>query len=142
MLTDFEQNIFRLAIRNYKNTEHVQIWTFYNRDDALYAKLSMMIEERYSKYGVEIEKEDTPEELQKAKTKVRIPDKGKDSTNPQKILNWVEDLKPGTVFKVKELLSATGLTNEMLKEARRSNSVVNKMFSEMKTSKKGYYEKK
>ena len=28
MLTDFEQNIFRLAIRNYKNKKHVQIWTF------------------------------------------------------------------------------------------------------------------
>ena len=142
MLTDFEQNIFRLAIRNYKNTEHVQIWTFYNRDDALYAKLSAMIEERYSKYGVVIEEEDTPEELQKVKTKVRTPANGKDSTNPQKILNWVENLKPGTVFKVKELLSATGLTNEMLKEARRGNSVVNKMFSEMKMDKKGYYEKK
>lgn len=47
MLADFEQNIFRLAIRNYGNTENVHIWTFYNTDDDLYRELSSMIENRY-----------------------------------------------------------------------------------------------
>lgn len=142
MLTDFEQNIFRLAIRNYKNTEHVQIWTFYNRDDALYTKLSMMIEERYSKYGVIIEKEDTPEELQKAKTKVRIPANGKNNTNPQKILNWVENLKPGTEYKIKTLLEETGLTDKQFQKAKSRNKAIKEIFEQSKTSKKGYYEKK
>ena len=59
MLADFEQNIFRLAIRNYSNTETVHIWTFYNFNDSLYSELSSMIEERYKPYGTIFEYEDS-----------------------------------------------------------------------------------
>ncbi len=63
MLADFEQNIFRLAIRNYKNTQDVHIWTFYNVEDKVYNVLSEMLEDRYKPYGAVFEYEDTPEEL-------------------------------------------------------------------------------
>lgn len=141
MLTDFEQNIFRLAIRNYKNKKHVQIWTFYNRDDALYSNLTKMIEDRYSKYGVKIEMEDTPEELQKAKTESRNPANGKEKTNPQKILNWIENLKPGTEYKIKTLLEETGLTDKQFQKVKSRNKTIKDIFEKDKTSKKGYYKR-
>ena len=36
ILADFEQNIFRLAIRNYGNEDNVHIWAFYNIDGGIY----------------------------------------------------------------------------------------------------------
>ena len=139
MLADFEQNIFRLAIRNYTNTENVHIWTFYNAEDALYAELSAMIENRYGPYGVVFEYEDTPEQLKVEKVKDRKPPNGKQMTNAQKIISWCESQKQGTVFKVNTLLAETGLSNDSFKETRRSNAVIKKMFDEMKTDKQGYY---
>ena len=139
MLADFEQNIFRLAIRNYKNTEDVNIWTFYNSEDNLYQKLSNMIEERYSKYGVIFKYEDTPESLKIEKVKNRKPPKGKSKTHAQKIIEWCGKKEHGTTFKVSELLSDTGLTNDAFKETRKSNQVIKKMFADMKTEKQGYY---
>lgn len=139
MLADFEQNIFRLAIRNYKNTDHVHIWTFYNTEDSLYNELSQMIEERYLQYGVEFEYEDTPEEFKIEKVKSRKPPEGKKMTNAQKIISWCEHKEKGTIFKVSELLSDTGLSNNSFKETRKSNTIIKNMFDEMKTDKQGYY---
>ncbi len=139
MLADFEQNIFRLAIRNYANKENVHIWTFYNVDDPLYSELSTMIEKRYKPYGVLFEYEDTPEELKIEKIKNRKPPKGKKMTNAQIIICWCEKQESGTIFKVSSLLSDTGLSNDSFKEARKNNSTIKKMFEEMKMEKQGYY---
>lgn len=139
MLADFEQNIFRLAIRNYGNTDDVHIWTFYNNDSDVYKSLSSMIEDRYKPYGAVFEYEDAPEELQIEKIKDRKPPKGKKKTNAQKIINWCEQQEHGTVFKIGTLLSDTGLSNNTFKETRKSNSTIKKMFNEMKTEKQGYY---
>ena len=139
MLADFEQNIFRLAIRNYKNTENVHIWTFYNAKDALYHELSLMIENRYKPYGVKFEYEDMPEELQIEKVKSRKPPKGKKMTNAQKIISWCEKQEQGSIFKISTLLSDTELSNDAFKETRKSNTTIKKMFDEMKTDKQGYY---
>ncbi len=139
MLADFEQNIFRLAIRNYANTENVHIWTFYNTDDALYKELSSMIEDRYRTYGTVFEYEDTPEELKIEKIKDRKPPNGKKMTNAQKIISWCEKQDQGTIFKIGTLLADTGLSNNSFKETRKSNTVIKKMFDEMKTERQGYY---
>lgn len=139
MLADFEQNIFRLAIRNYKNTEKVHIWTFYKSDDEVYSKLSDMIEERFKPQGVLFEYEDTPEELKIEKIRERKPPKGRETTNAQKIVEWCSKQKSGTIFKLKTLLSATGLSNDSFKETRKSNTAIKNMFNEMKTDKQGYY---
>ena len=139
MLADFEQNIFRLAIRNYKNTDNVHIWTFYNSDDALYSELSSMIEKRYKPYGTTFEYEDTPERLQIEKIKSRKPPEGKKMTNAQKIIEWCDKQDSGKVFKINELLQGAGLSNDALKEARKSNQTIKKLFSDMQTDKKGYY---
>ena len=139
MLADFEQNIFRLAIRNYKNTQNVHIWTFYNVEDKVYNVLSEMLEDRYKPYGAVFEYEDTPEELKIEQIKKRKPPKGKKITNAQKIINYCEKKKKGTIFKVNELLLETGLSNDSFKEVRKTNRTIKKMFDDMKTSKRGYY---
>lgn len=139
MIADFEQNIFRLAIRNYMNTSHVQVWTFYKSDDEVYKQLSDMLEDRYKKLGVVFEYEDTPEELQIELVKNRKPPHGKEMTNAQKVLQWCNKQVSGTEFKVSELLKGTGLTNDSFKEIRKSNQAIKKMFDQMQTDKRGYY---
>lgn len=139
MLADFEQNIFRLAIRNYWNIDNVQIWTFYNTDGGIYDALTRTIEKRYSQYGVQFEYEDSPIELQISKIQDRKPPKGKKMTNAQKIISWCEMQEHGTIFKIKTLLSDIGISNDSFKETRKSNSTIKKMFNEMKTDKQGYY---
>lgn len=138
MLADFEQNIFRLAIRNYGNTENVHIWTFYNTDDALYKELSSMIEDRYKPYGTVFEYEDTPEELKIEKVKDRKPPNGKKMTNVQKIINWREQLQRGTEYKIQTLLKETGLTDKQFQKAK-NNEVLARILECDKTNKKGYY---
>lgn len=139
MLADFEQNIFRLAIRNYSNTEPVHIWTFYNVEDALYKELSKMIEKRYGPYGVTFEYEDTPEELKIEKIKSRKPPEGKNKTNAQKIIEWREQLSSGTEYKIQTLLKETGLNDKQFQKAKSSNTVLAHLLESDKTSKKGYY---
>lgn len=139
MLADFEQNIFRLAIRNYENTENIHIWTFYNADDYLYSELSAMIEDRYKPYGALFEYEDTPEELKIEKIKDRKPPRGKKMTNAQKIISWREQLPPGTEYKVQTLLKETGLNDKQFQKAKSNNEVLAKILESDKTDKKGYY---
>ena len=138
MLADFEQNIFRLAIRNYGNTENVHIWTFYNTDDALYKELSTMVEDRYKPYGTIFEYEDTPEELKIEKVKDRKPPNGKKMTNVQKIISWREQLQRGTEYKIQTLLKETGLTDKQFQKAK-NNEVLARILECDKTNKKGYY---
>ena len=140
MLADFEQNIFRLAIRNYSNTEHVHIWTFYNVEDKLYKSLSEMIENRYRPYGVTFEYEDKPEELKIEEIKSRKPPNGKKMTNAQKIIEWCDNQESGKVFKINELLHDTGLNRDIFKNIKKDNKTIKNLFNDMKTDKRGYYQ--
>lgn len=142
MLADFEQNIFRLAIRNYGNTDNVHIWTFYNNGSDVYNALSSMIEDRYKPYGALFEYEDTPEELKIEKVKDRKPLEGKKMTNAQKVIEWYEKIPKGTNYKIKEILKETGLTNKQFQKAKSKNSVLSDIFISDKTDKKGSYCKK
>lgn len=141
MLADFEQNIFRLAIRNYGNMENVHIWTFYKNDLDVYSALSSMIEDRYKPYGAVFEYEDTPEELRLEKVKDRKPPEGKKMTNAQKIIKWREQLPIGTNYEIKELLKETGLTNKQFQKAKSNNDVLAKIFELDKTDRKGHYKR-
>ena len=141
MLADFEQNIFRLAIRNYGNTDNVHVWTFYNNGSDVYSTLSSMIEDRYKPYGAIFEYEDAPEELKIEKVKNRKPPEGKKMTNAQKIISWREQLSPGTEYEIKELLKSTGLTNKQFQKAKSNNNALSKVFELDKTNKKGHYKK-
>ena len=98
-----------------------------------------MIEERYKPYGAVFEYEDTPEELKIEKIKNRKPPEGKKMTNAQKIINWREQLSPGTEYKVQTLLKETGLNDKQFQKAKSNNEVLAKILESDKTDKKGYY---
>lgn len=142
MLADFEQNIFRLAIRNYGNMDNVQVWTFYNTDGGIYDALSRTIEERYNQYGVHFEYEDTPIELQISKIQDRKPPKGKEKTNAQKIVDWRNALPDGTDYRIQDLLNGTGLSNKQFQKAKSKNLTLSEIFNTDKTDKKGSYRKR
>lgn len=139
MLVDFEQNIFRLAIRNYDNKLPVHIWTFYDIGNEVYKSLSDMIEERYKPYGVTFTYEKTPEKLQIAAVMNRKPPEGKKMTNAQKILQWREQLPKGTEYKIQQLLDETGLTDKQLQKAKTKNQTLRQILDSDKTDRRGYY---
>ena len=139
MLADFEQNIFRLAIRNYDNINNIHIWTFYNAENEIYTELSQAIEKRYKQYGVEFEYEDTPIEFQIEKIQDKKPPEGKEETNAQKIVNWRNSLPDKTEYKLQDLLKGTGLTNKQFQKAKSKNSLLANVLKADKTNKKGYY---
>lgn len=141
MLADFEQNIFRLAIRDYNNKDKVEVWTFYNSEHAVYNSLSSLIEERFKPFSVVFKYEDAPEELLLEKTKNRKPPNDKEKTHAQKIIEWRDSLPVGKEYKIKDLLEGTGLTNRQLHKAKEKNHVLANLFKSDETNKKGYYVK-
>lgn len=137
ILADFEQNIFRTAIRQYNNDKPVKIWAYWNCNT--YAGLNELIAERYSKHGVEIEFLGVPLAVQKMKTVHRKPAKGNKKTNPQKIIEWFGKQSQGREFKVAEMLREIGIDNNILKRIRKTNSTVRNLFQQSSTEKQGYY---
>ena len=141
MLADFEQNLFRLAIRNYDNTKKIHVWTFCNTADDLYSELTGMIEQRYREYGVQFEYEDTPQALLVAKAKERKPPEGKDKTHAQRIIEWVNIQPDGREFKRAELLKELGMSENQFKNSLKKNQTVKGIVENLKVqNKKGYYE--
>lgn len=141
MLADFEQNIFRLAIRDYNNEDKVEVWTFYNSEHTVYNSLSSLIEKRFKPFSVVFKYEDAPEELLLEKAKNRKPPNDKEKTHAQKIIEWRDSLPTGKEYKTKDLLEATGLTNKQLQKAKGNNNVLANLFKSDETNKKGYYVK-
>lgn len=138
ILADFEQNIFRLAIRNYDNKIPVHIWTFYNYSDPFFKKLAAMIEKRYKPYGAKFEYMDTPEALKLARVKNRKTKNGEGMNNVQKIIEWYEKQPSGKEFKVKELLDSIGLTDKQFQKAKK-NQEIKRILNNSQTDRKGYY---
>ena len=143
ILADFEQNIFRLAIRNMNSKEPVHVWAFYNNEDngRQFSALSAIMRMRYLHLGVQFEYEEEPPEISVARVKVRKPKSGKDITNPQKIIKWCEEQPIGKIFKISNMLEETGLTQIQYKKIKYKSPVIKAMFESMKTEKRGYYKK-
>ena len=142
MLADFEQNIYRISIREPHTNDKVRIWTFYNNNDLIYHRLSESIERRYHDCGANFIYKDSPIELSIAQTKNRKAPQGKEKTNSQRLIEWFQVQEDGRIFKIKDIVSeTTGLNEESIKELRKSNSSVKRMFTRMQTAagKRGYY---
>lgn len=132
---DFEQNIFRTAIRNFNNTAQVVVYVFWNCKT--FETLNNMIIARYEPFKVEFQYMGVPLETQKAKTENRKSKNGT-QTNSQKILHWYEERKKGDVFKLSEMLDELKITNDDLKNAKK-NKVVSLILKDSRTKKQGYY---
>lgn len=137
ILADFEQNIFRTAIRNYNNNKSVCVWTYWNCNT--YDALNQMIEDRYSKYGATVEFMGVPFKVEKLKISKRKPAKQKEMTNPQKILDWYNKQPKGREFKISNMLSEISLDNKQYQKAKDNNSVIKNIFDKCRTEKQGYY---
>lgn len=141
ILADFEQNIFRLAIRNLDNKEAVHVWAFYNNSDNgnQFYPLSFMMKTRYERLGVVFEEEDAPQSVKNNEIMFRKPNKDNKITNAQKVLMWWKSQPIGKEFEIKALLSDTGLSNKQLQKVKEKNSSILKLFTENATEKRGHY---
>ncbi|MPL98139.1 hypothetical protein SDC9_44339 [bioreactor metagenome] len=135
LLADFEQNIFRTAIRRYDNEKHVTIFTYWNCK--IYIALNKLISERYLPFGVEIINIGIPKSVQKMKTITTKPRIG-DKTNPQKLCEWIEGKSPDTVFKISEARRELQMSSEDIKNAKK-NKTIKSLLNKYKTNVPGVY---
>ena len=85
------------------------------------------------------EEEDAPQSVKINEIMFRKPSKENKMTNVQRIIQWCNQQKMGKIFKLSELLKETGLSNDSFKDTKKSNVTIRKLFSQMKTDKRGYY---
>lgn len=136
IMADFEQNIFRTAIRNYDNDKDIVVFTFWNC--STFEPLNHMIEERYTPYGVKFEYMGIPTAVTKMKTELRkAKDGGK--TIPQKILDWYRKQPKEKVFKLSVMLSELAITNKQFQKAKDKNTSIKNTFEKSITERQGYY---
>lgn len=135
LLADFEQNIHRIAIREFTNTEPVEVLAYW--DNEIFASLNELIEERYSPYGAKIEYYETPLLIAKAKVENRITYDG-ERTIPQRIIEWFDNQPKGRIFKVSELLIELNITNKQFQKAK-NNKCISDLLSKNHTGQRGLY---
>ena len=138
IIADFEQNIFRIAVRNYDNTQPIEIWTFCNRSSQTYKELFERLEDRFKPLGVIFEYETDAIEIKIEKVKMRCtPDNKKNNT--QIVLNWTELQKLGRKFRTIDILKETGLSNKQFQKTKECLPI-KMFFDKYKTNKQGFYE--
>lgn len=139
IIADFEQNIFRTAIRNYDNTQLVNIWTFCNISSQTYKELFKKLEDRYKPLGVTFEYETDAIEIKTEKVKMRCAPNDKNSNNTQIVLKWTESQEIGRKFKTADVLKETGLNNQQFQKTKECLPI-RTFFNTYKTNKNGFYE--
>ena len=131
LLVDFEQNIFRSAIRKRDNTK-VTVLLFC--DCRIFRKLIYLMRGRYEKLGATIK------EIVHPAFGVSDALARKGETNTQKIINWMKQQKDGTIFKIAQMKKETGLTDKNVDKVKDNNKSIHELFNQMKTEKRGYYQ--
>ncbi len=135
---DFEQNLFRLSVRNMDEERTNKVTLFTNYKIELYAKACEIIEERF-KGIAEVKYLDTPDNIIVEQLNKRKSQSGE--THLQKITKFLESKEVGEVFKMKDLCEATKLTQKQVQKVKDNNPSINNIFNKMKTDKKGWYAK-
>jgi hypothetical protein len=120
IMVDFEQNIFRSAVRDYANTKPVTVLCYWSNE--VYAPLNEMIKKRYKPYNAIIEFNPAPETIAQAKIANRKTSSGT-RTAPQRIVEWFESQPKGRYFNVKEFLEETKISARQFKDAKRNKTV-------------------
>lgn len=134
LLTDFEQNIFRTAIRNYDNAKPVSVYAYWSN---AYKGLSELFQNRYEPLGATIVETGVPDAIEKLKTMSIKPRSG-DKTIPQAFLNWIDTKSKGDVFTISEARTELGLTTEDIKNAKK-NKTVKSILDKYRTGALGTY---
>lgn len=138
IVADFEQNLFRLSVRNIGEEGHNKVTLFTNYKIEMYAKVCEKIEERF-KGIAEVRYLGTPDSIKIGKLNNRKSQSGE--THLQKISKFLDSKELGEVFDIKELCEATKLTQKQVQKVRDNNPSIKNIFNKMKTDKKGVYVK-
>jgi len=138
IVADFEQNLFRLSVRNIGEEGHNKVTLFTNYKIELYAKVCEKIEERFEGIA-EVRYLCTPDSIKVEQLNKRKSQSGE--TNLQKITKYLESKEIGEVFKMKELCEATKLTHKQVQKVKDNNPSIKNIFNKMKTDKSGWYVK-
>lgn len=120
MFEEFEQSVFRSAIRNRNNTEPVTINAFWNC--TTYEMLNDKILKRFGPggYGANVQLMGVPDEMTIRKIIKRKSSTG-EMTNPQKIVYYLKSLPKRSTFLKSDMLKATGLSEEQFKKVKKNN---------------------
>lgn len=134
VLTDFEQNIFRSAIRDANNDKRVDIYMIWG--DNYKDTINQAIENRYKDI---IDEWDKPSFVDEYKTRARQTQDQK-QTIPQKILQWLQEQPIGKEFKTADILQDLKINDKQFQKAKK-NTTVKSRLSDYQSNKKGYYKK-
>lgn len=133
IIADFEQNIFRMSIRKYNNSEQNTAYLLLNTNVYLNKLVIDRIEEIYrGRYDVEIL--DEPPMIGIANIEKRKSKRGK--THAQQILGYLKKLSIGDTFMIKDLLNGTGLTIAQFNKVKENNPAIKAIFKDLRI--KGY----
>lgn len=137
LLCDIEQNLFRSSLRNYTSKEPVSYTLVF--DVHAHNELVNEIRKRFESLGARINILGKPLALKLKQAKNRKAPQGKGKTNAQKIIDYIDGLQNDTIFKIKDLLQATGLKRPKFESTIQRNKSISEMLKKMQTDIKGYY---
>ena len=121
LVADTEQNLFRGTIRNPTSVEPYTYYVFTSAERN--AKMIEIAKERY----VDARIEELPEPFEIGLAKLRTRSSSK-KTVPQLILDYVDNLTPGTEFTIDQLLRDKDLTQGQFDKAKENNTCLKELF--------------
>lgn len=129
-VVDTVQNVMRIKCRHFTNTDKCNIWIITSK---YYEDIVLRVADNI---GADF-KTFLPKEFEDVKVMSRKPMEGKEMTNPQKVMKYLNSLDKGAVIKTKDIYNKTGLTSKEFDKAKK-NENVSKWFKEH-TIKRGQY---
>lgn len=140
LLADIEQNIFRTAIRTYNDNQPIVCTLVFNIKQ--HTELINQMRKRFETHGAKVIIHSKPQSLKLKAAQRRKPPKGKEQTNAQKILAYLDGLKKDTTFKVSDILDATGMNRKQYERTIEKNKILHEMMQAIALpDKRGFYRK-
>lgn len=132
LVVDTVQNIMRIKCRHFNNKDICNVFLLCSSTyKAVVEKVKYIISAKKFEY--------TPKILLEAKTVDRKPTDGKVKTNPQILLECLNNLDRDKIIKMKDIINESGLSRDQVKECRKSNESIRCWFESHKSNKKGQY---
>lgn len=132
LVVDTVQNIMRIKCRHFNNKDICNVFLLCSSTyKAVVEKVKYIISAKKFEY--------TPKIFLEAKTVDRKPTDGKVKTNPQILLECLNNLDRDKIIKMKDIINESGLSRDQVKECRKSNESIRCWFESHKSNKKGQY---
>lgn len=135
ILSDFEQNLFRISIRNSNNTTPNICWLFFHHSHDEYTLILNTLINRYNEYGATVHLLETP--LIMTLNKILQRDNGGTKTKVQEVLHWIMEKEPNKEFTTKEIKNALGMDNRAFDKVKEKG--LNELFKLIKVEGRNAY---